>query len=133
MLSSACDPMSATQDTTSGEELFLNLLCTRTRENEVWRVYARPMRMPDDLRRCFDEHYEAHAVLLDFEDLDRHMELRGFPSVTTAWSVEPPDPRDYPSFEKRVTPLGDVELTARGQGATVLAAWLVNALTGGIH
>jgi hypothetical protein len=123
--------MSPTKDAASGEELFLNLLCTRV--GDAWRVYARPLRMPDELRRCFDEHYEAYPAILDFEDLDRHMELRGFASEAREWSLEPLQLRDYPTFDRRVTKLGDVELTARGQGATELAAWLSSALTNCIH
>lgn len=104
--------MSTTNDNASEESLFLNLLCTP--EQEAWRLYARPTPMPVYLRRCFDDHYEAFPVYLDFEDLDRHMNKRGL------------------QFEKRANTFGDVELTARGRAAMELAVWLSRMFASGI-
>lgn len=103
--------MSITNDN-SEESMVLNLLCTP--EDEAWRLYARPTAMPVYLRRCFDEHYEAFPVYLDFEDLDRYMNKRGLP------------------FEKRANTFGDVELTARGRSAMELAVWLSRMFASGI-
>lgn len=94
-----------TTDNKAGEEnLFLELLCTP--EDEAWRLYATPTRMPVYLRRCFNEQYEAFPVYLDFEDLDRYMKKRGL------------------DVEKHANDFGDVELKARGRAAMELAVWL---------
>jgi hypothetical protein len=75
----------------------------------------RPTWLPRFLDRCFDKYWEAYPVLLDFEDLDRYMQKRGVP------------------FEKRVSTLGDVEVTARGRAANELAVWLSRALASGVR
>ena len=105
--------MNTTKDAISDEGAVLNLLCTP--EGETWRLYARPTWMPVYLRRCFDKHYEAHSVMLDFEDLDRYMKKRGS------------------EFDKRVNKFGDVELTARGEAAMELAVWLSKAFASGFR
>jgi len=105
--------MNTMNDAKSDEGPVLNLLCTP--EGESWRLYARPGWMPVYLRRCFDQHFEAHSVLLDFEDLDRYMKKRG---------VE---------FDKRVNKFGDVELTARSGAAMELSVWLSKAFASGFR
>src|SRR5882724_2529406 len=82
----------------------LNLFCTL--DGEAWRVHVRPTWLPRYLHHVFDENDEAYPVLLDFEDLDRHMAAH------------------QASFEKRVSRTGGVELTASGEAATALAVWL---------
>lgn len=103
----------STTNTPSEESLFLKLLCTP--EDEAWRLYAEPTLMPVYLRRCFDEHYEAFPVYLDFEDLDRYMSKRGL------------------DFEKKTNRFGDVELAARGRAAMELAVWLSKMFASGIR
>ena len=94
-------------------ELILNLFCVP--EKEAWRVYVRPTWLPRYLRDLFDEHGEAFPVFLDFDDLDRHMAAREMP------------------FEKRVSRIGAIELTANGEAATALAVWLSSAFGTGIR
>jgi hypothetical protein len=105
--------MSTTNNNASEESMCLNLLCTP--EDEAWCIYAMPTRMPVYLRRCFDEHYVASPVYLDFEDLDRYMKKRGL------------------EFEKNANKFGDVELTARGRAAMELAVWLSKMFATGIR
>ena len=106
--------MSAGTESTQREEGFvLNFFCTP--EREAWRMYVRPTWLPRYLHRSFDKHWEAYPVLLDFEDLDRYMQKRGA------------------AYEKRVSALGDVEVTARGHAANELAVWLSRALASGIR
>jgi hypothetical protein len=105
--------MSTTNNNASEESMVLNLLCTP--EDEAWRLYAQPTWMPVYLRRCFDQHFEAFPVYLDFEDLERHMKKR---------SLE---------FEKKANSFGDVELTARGRAAMELAVWLSKMFASGIR
>lgn len=96
---------------TAGDEL--NLFCSV--EGDAWRVHVRPTRLPRYLQHCFDESGEAYPVLLDFEDLARHMEGHGA------------------SFEKRESKAGGVELLARGASATELAIWLSTAFASGVR
>lgn len=103
----------STTDKNAEENLFLQLLCTP--EDEAWRLYATPARMPIYLRRCFNEQYEAFPVYLDFEDLDRYMKKRGL------------------EFEKHANDFGDVELTARGRAAMELGVWLSKMFASGIR
>jgi hypothetical protein len=84
-------------DSTSEKGVVLSLFCTQ--QDEAWHLYAKPSWMPAYLRRCFDQHYEAFPVYLDFEDLDRYMTKRGLP------------------FDRHVTKRGDVELAASGATA----------------
>jgi hypothetical protein len=93
--------------------LFLNLFCAR--EEDAWRVHVQPTWLPRYLHQCFDRHGEAYPVLLDFEDLDRHMKAAGA------------------EYEKRVARTGGVELTARGAAAQTLAEWLGNAFASGVR
>jgi hypothetical protein len=102
-----------THDAGRDESPFLNVLCTP--EGETWRLYARPGWMPLYLRRCFDRYFEAHSVLLDFEDLERYMNKRCM------------------AFEKRVNKFGDVELIARDDSALELAVWLSKAFASGFR
>jgi hypothetical protein len=98
------------QDSTAA---VLNLFCVQV--GEVWRVHVRPTWLPRYLHNVFDENGEAYPVLLDFEDLDRHMASK------------------HVSFEKRVSRLGAVELTAHGDAATALAVWLSTAFASGVR
>jgi hypothetical protein len=91
----------------------LNLFCVRV--GEVWRVHVTPTWLPRYLHQVFDENGEAFPVLLDFDDLDEQMVAKGA------------------AFEKRVSRIGDVELTARGAAATVLAVWLSTAFASGVR
>jgi hypothetical protein len=91
----------------------LNLFCSL--EGEVWRVHVRPTKLPRYLQHCFDEHGEAFPVLLDFDDLARHM------AASEA------------TFEKRVSRTGGVELLARGDAASALAVWLSTAFASGVR
>jgi hypothetical protein len=101
----------AKDDESVGEEL--NLFCSL--EGEAWRVHVRPTRLPRYLQQCFDEHGEAFPVLLDFDDLDRHMDA------------------NQASFEKRVARTGGVELRAQGEAAAALAVWLSTAFASGVR
>ena len=91
----------------------LNLFCVQV--GEVWRVHVTPAWLPRYLHQVFDENGEAFPVLLDFEDLEQQMAAKGA------------------AFEKRVSRIGDVELTARGAAATVLAVWLSTAFASGVR
>lgn len=100
-------------DNTSDTGVMLSLFCTQ--QEEAWHLYAKPTWLPPYLRRCFDQHYEAFPVYLDFEDLDRYMTKRGL------------------GFEKHVTKRGDVELSASGSAAVELAVWLSAAFATGFR
>lgn len=91
----------------------LNLFCVQ--EDEAWRVHIDPLWIPGYLLGAFDRHGEAFPVLLDFEDLDRQMQRHGA------------------QYEKRVSKLGDVELTAHGRSAHALAEWLSTAFASGMR
>jgi hypothetical protein len=91
----------------------LSLFCSL--EGEAWRVHVRPTWLPRYLKPFFDAHGEAYPVLLDFDDLARHMESNQAP------------------FEKRVTKVGGAELLARGQAAESLAVWLSTAFSSGVR
>ena len=93
------------------QPVVLNLFCSPM--EDVWRLHASPMWLPEYLRPFFDRNWEAYPVLLDLEDLDRHMRAHD---------------ADY---EKRVATTGGVELTARGEAAVQLAVWLSTALASG--
>jgi hypothetical protein len=67
------------------------------------------------LRAFFDTHYEAYPVLLDFDDLERHMSSSDAP------------------YEKHVTKTGSVELLAHGRAAEALAVWLSTAFSSGVR
>lgn len=91
----------------------LNLFCAQ--EDEAWRVHVRPTWLPRYLESVFDEDGEAFPVLLDFDDLERHMAS------------------NQASFEKRISRTGAVELTAHGEAATALAIWLSRAFASGVR
>jgi hypothetical protein len=91
----------------------LNLFCAQ--EDEAWRIYLSPRWIPKYLAASLDRHGEAFPVLLDYEDLDRRMRKHGA------------------EYEKRVSTLGDVELTANGRAAHALAEWLSTALASGMR
>jgi len=91
----------------------LSLFCARV--GDVWRVHVRPPWLPRYLQPYFDVHGEAYPVLLDFDDLARHMKSNDA------------------AFEKRVTRVGGVELLARGQAAESLATWLATAFSTGVR
>jgi len=91
----------------------LSLFCSPL--GEAWRVHVRPTWLPRYLQPFFDVHGEAYPVLLDFDDLARHMEANDA------------------AFEKRVSRLGGVELLARGPAAESLAVWLSTAFSSGVR
>jgi hypothetical protein len=93
---------------------LLNIFCMK--EDGAWRVHVGPDWMPPGLERLFDYNGEAYPVLLDWEDLERHME---------SYSAE---------YEAHISHAGSVELTARGTGAAeALANWLATALASGVR
>ncbi len=96
------------------EPIRLNVFCAQE-NNGVWRVHLGSRWLPPNLPHLFDRKGEAFPVLLDFEDLHRFLETHDAPC------------------EKRVSALGDVELTAHGSSAFVLARWLANAFDSGIR
>ena len=104
---------SEARDEQQGPAIVLNLLCVPV--GEVWRVHARPTWMPSFLHGVFDEHGEAFPVVLDFQDLERHMASKRQP------------------FEKRVSRTGAIEFTAHGDAATALAVWLSTAFASGVR
>lgn len=91
----------------------LNLFCTRS--GEAWRLHAAPQGLPHYLRGFFDAHHEAYPVDLDLEDLDRFMVSHGA------------------EYEKRVSRLGGVEITARGASAVRLAEWLSSMFSSAVR
>jgi hypothetical protein len=91
----------------SDQEVELDVFCSKV--EDAYRVYVRPLWMPDHLLECFDDSGEAFPVYLDFDDLDYHMKRSG---------VE---------YTKRPSKLGSIQLYARGGAATVMTNWLVNA------
>ena len=93
--------------------LSLNILCTP--HNGAWRIYIRPTKLPKYLVPFFGQHFEAYPGFLDFEELDRRIKKRGL------------------GYEKRVTRLGDVEITADGDSAREVAIWLSTAFTSGVQ
>jgi len=91
----------------------LSLYCSVV--GDAWRVHVRPAGLPRYLRALFDMHYEAYPVLLDFDDLERHMSSSGTP------------------YEKHITKTGSVELLAQGPAAESLGVWLSTAFSSGIR
>jgi hypothetical protein len=95
------------------EGILLNLFCAR--QGDAWRLYLRPTALPPWFRGSFDKQGEAYPVHLDLDDLDRYMAKRSL------------------AFDKRVSKLGDVELTARGRAAAELMTWLSTAFASGMR
>jgi hypothetical protein len=95
------------------QALVFSLFCEPDRDGDAWCVLAAPAWLPDYLRPFFDQNLEAYPALLDFEDLDCHM--RAHEAL----------------YEKRVSRMGGVELTARSTAAIELAVWLSTALASG--
>lgn len=91
-------------------ELVTRLFC-ENKGDGTWTVALGPGYCPAQLRPFFDENFETPRLVLDF---GRLQELLGQSSATC---------------EKSVSTLGDVTLTARGDGAKALAAWLGSSLT----
>jgi len=91
----------------------LSLYCSLV--GDAWRVHVRPAGVPRYLRAFFDMHYEAYPVLLDFDDLERHMSSNDAP------------------YEKHVTKTASVELLAQGRAAEALAVWLSTAFSSGVR
>ena len=89
----------------------MNVFCSRL--GDAWRVYLNPDWVPSYLLRSFDENLEAYPVQVDFDDLDKYMRFH------------------HTNYEKRVSNFGGVELTARGDDAHALAAWLSTAFASG--
>jgi len=89
----------------------MNVFCSPLKG--AWRVYLNPDWVPPYLLRSFDENLEAYPVHIDLDDLEQYM---GF---------------HHAQYEKRVSNFGGVELTARGDAAHALAAWLSTAFASG--
>jgi len=86
------------------------------KEGDAWRVHLGPESMRPSLERLFDYNGEAYPVLIDWEDLDRHMAARG---------------ADY---EAQISRAGSVELTTRdARAADALAEWLATSISSGIR
>jgi hypothetical protein len=64
---------------------------------------------------CFDENLEAYTPVIDLEDLDQYMQYHGA------------------GYQKRISAFGDAELTATGDAAEALAAWLSTAFATGVR
>jgi hypothetical protein len=94
-------------------EIALNVFCSPTPHG--WRVHLNPAWAPSYLLHCFDQNLEAYPVEIDLEDLDRYMRYH------------------KAEYEKRVSAFGGTELTARGDAADALAAWLSTAFASGIR
>lgn len=93
---------------------LLNVFCMK--EGDAWRVHLGPESLRPSLERLFDYNGEAYPVLVDWEDLDRHMAARS---------------ADY---EAQVSHAGSVELTARdARAADALAEWLATSISSGIR
>jgi hypothetical protein len=93
---------------------LLNVFCMK--EGDAWRVHVAPDWMPPELERLFDYNGEAYPVLLDWEDLERHMETASA------------------QYEVHFSCAGSVELTAHGaEAAATLARWFATALSSGIR
>ena len=105
-------PSVATQ-TEPDEKTVLNVFFAE--EGSAWRAYLRPSWLPRYLQPFFDAHGEAYPVLVDLDDLGRHMTASGA------------------AFETRVARTGGIELTARGTAAAALAVWLSTALSSGVR
>lgn len=95
------------------DSAVLNVFCSP--EGDAWRIYVHPRWVPSHLRSCLDGHCEAYPVEFDLEDLDRYMGKSGA------------------EYEKSMTKIGCVELTARGKAAVALATWLSNAFASGVR
>lgn len=107
-----------TQTASAKRSELLDLFCSRMpdfEECELWLVNVAPHWIPSSLTTFFDRHGESAPTLLDFEDLDEFMLEHGA------------------QYEKRVSKVGGVQLTARGESAHVLARWLSTAFASGIR
>lgn len=92
---------------------LLNVLCSPMKDG--WRVYLNPGWVPPYLLHCFDKNLEAYAPAIDLDDLDQYMRFHSA------------------AYEKRMSVFGDAELTARGDAAEALAAWLSTAFATGVR
>ena len=95
------------------DDRVLNVFCSPSRNG--WRVHLHPEWAPAYLRHSFDDQLEVYPVEIDLEDLDRYMAYH---------EVE---------YEKRLSTVGGAELTARGDAAEALAAWLSTAFATGVR
>jgi hypothetical protein len=89
----------------------MNVFCSPL--GGAWRVYLNPSWVPAYLLHSFDENLEACPVQIDLDDLDQYMQFH------------------QSDYEKRVSNFGGVELTARGEAAHALAAWLSTVFASG--
>jgi hypothetical protein len=92
---------------------WLNVYAARL--GKAWLVHVRPTGLPSYLERCLDEHFEARAMALDFDDLETFMLRHGA------------------VYGQRAATTGGVELAARGEAAKVLGRWLAAALASGVR
>lgn len=100
------------------EPELLDIFCARVGEvsaGPLWEVTVAPGWVPPLLAPFFDQHGETAPMLLDLDDLDEFMKSRGA------------------SYEKRVSTLGDVQLTATGRSAHELVHWLATAFSSGVR
>jgi hypothetical protein len=82
--------------------------------DEGWQVHLRDW-VPKVLHQCFDGAGRSEPMQLDFDDLDRQMHKHDC------------------TYERLVSKFGDVELSARGRAATVLANWFATAFASGVR
>jgi hypothetical protein len=94
------------------EPNYLSLFCSRGADG--WRVDTIARWLPRYLREYFDRG-QAYPVQLDLDELERQMK---------ACSLD---------YERRVSTLGDVELTAQGQAGVVLSEWLASMFATGVR
>lgn len=95
--------------------LRLDAFCCLHRKSNVWRLYVWPGQRPPVLDEVLDQSGEAHPVQLDFDDMDAYLASQDA------------------SVEKRWSRFGDVELTAYGHSAYVLATWLAISVASGVR
>ena len=89
----------------------MNVFCSPLEDG--WRVYLNPDWVPGYLLHSFDKNFEAYPVQIDIDDLDQYMKYH------------------QADYERRVSGFGGIELTARGEAAHALAAWLSTAFASG--
>ena len=86
------------------------------KEGDAWRLHLGPESFRPDLERLFDHNGEAYPVLVDWEDLERHMTKRGA------------------EYDAHTSHAGSVELTVRGAVAVeALAEWLATSISSGMR
>ncbi len=95
----------------SDQQFELSLFCGQV--GDAWRIHVWPGWLPPFLRNCFDEEGEAFPVYIDIDELDREMKLAAF------------------DYVRKDSPIGGLELSAKGDAAGVLARWLSQSFASG--